>query len=65
MNDHAMLFKIGRQCMRDVFIFEGQDALFLVDQVDLGAAIIGKDSREFTADHAGTKNDDTFGEIRQ
>ena len=65
MNDHAMLFKIGRQCMRDVFILERQNTLFLVDQVDLGAAIIGKNGRELTADHASAENDDTSREIRQ
>ena len=65
VNDNTMLLEIGRECMRDILILERQNAVFLINQVNLGAPEVGKNRRELTADDTGTENHNTFGEIRQ
>ncbi len=65
VNDDAVLLEVGSECMRDILILERQNAVFFINQVNLGATEVGKNRRKLTADDTRTENHNTFGEIRQ
>ena len=51
--------------MGNVLVFEGQDALFFVDQEHLGFAKVREDGGKFTTNHTRTQDHDALREVRQ
>ena len=59
----AVFLEIAADKAADIFVFEGNDAFLMIDQVDFGLIEIGEDRSVFAADDSGTDDHQAPGEF--